>query len=72
MITRILLIISIWFNVVLYYWLIDLWQFRNYINSTIELGKQIWTSDEFKQFKNNTKELWKNILDNSQKIKWQQ
>jgi len=64
---KILLIISIFINVVLYFWWIDVWQYRNYIDHSIELTKKVANSEEVKEMKNETQNLWKQILNNAQK-----
>lgn len=61
--TKILLLISVFINVVLYFWWVDVWQYRNYVDSTIELGKQFSESDEFQKMKDNTKEIGTQIID---------
>jgi len=65
--TKILLIISLAINVILYFWLVDVWQYRNYVDKTIELWKKFAESDEFKEMKENTKDLWKQVIDNANK-----
>ena len=64
---KILLIISIVINIVLYFWWIDVWQYRNYIDHSIELTKKIANSDEVQEMKTETTNLGKQIINNAQK-----
>jgi len=64
---KILLIISVFINIVLYFGWVDVGQYRNYVDSTIELGQQFTESDEFQAIKDNTSELGTQIINNAKK-----
>ena len=64
---KILLWISVFINIILYFGWIDVGQYRNYIDSTIELWKTFSESDEFQEIKDNTKKLGNQIIENANK-----
>lgn len=51
LILKVLLALSLFFNVSLYFWWMDLGQYRNYVDKWIETWKEILTSQEFANLK---------------------
>ena len=49
MILKVILFISLFFNVSLYLWWMDVWQYRWYVDSTIQDVKDITASEEFQK-----------------------
>ena len=50
MICKLILIVSLVFNILLYFGIIDLGQYRGYIDKWIEIWKKAYNSEEMQQF----------------------
>lgn len=77
---KLVLTISLFFNFALYFWWMDVGQYRNYVDGTIEDVKEIWASEEFQTLKKLVKEklvwtynenLWDSVLNQKvQEVQW--
>lgn len=63
MIKNIIILISLWFNILLYFWIIDVLQYKNIVDKWIQTWKDIATSEEVKN-------LWNSISSKLSKTYW--
>ena len=62
---KILLIISLWFNIALYFNWIDVGQYKSYIDKWVQMGQEMEIWEKIGEFWETLKtKVWENDLDN--------
>lgn len=64
-ILKILLTISLFFNVTLYFWIIQVNEFRDYVDNFVSESEEFINSEEFQNILSNTEKVLSDIYDES-------